>query len=98
LSRATSFAINGSLNSVAATSARNAWAVGTPGGGHGHTTGIVRWNGHTWKPVPSPNPGGQEHVLAVAATSARHAWAVGETEAITPFKGVISRWNGIAWK
>jgi hypothetical protein len=85
------------LYGVAATSATNAWAVGTPGGGPGHTTGIVHWNGTTWKPVPSPNPGGQVHVFGVAATSARDAWAAGETEATTPFKGVISHWNGSAW-
>ena len=82
---------------VAAASSANAWAVGTPSGGPGHTTGIVGWNGTAWKPVPSPNPGGQEHVFGVAATSARNAWAVGETEATTPFKGVISHWNGTAW-
>jgi len=85
------------LYGVAATSPANAWAVGTPSGGPGHTTGIVGWNGTAWKPVPSPNPGGQVHVMGVAATSARNAWAVGETEATTPFKGVISHWNGTAW-
>ena len=86
------------LYGVTATSAGNAWAVGTPVGGPGHTTGIAQWNGQTWKLVPSPNPGGQVHVLGVAATSARNAWAVGETEATTPFKGVISHWNGSTWK
>jgi hypothetical protein len=85
------------LKAITATSASNAWAVGIPGGGPGHTTGIVHWNGRTWKTVPSPNPGGQEQDTGVAATSAGNAWAVGETEATTPFKGVISHWNGKTW-
>jgi hypothetical protein len=85
------------LNAVAATSASNAWAVGTPDGTPGHTTGIVHWNGHTWRTQPSANPGGQVHVTGIAATSADNAWAVGETEATSPFKGVISHWNGKAW-
>jgi hypothetical protein len=85
------------LSGVTATSSTNAWAVGTPDGDPGHTTGIAHWNGHTWELVPSPNPGGQEHVIGVAATSAGDAWTVGETEATTPFKGVISHWNGQMW-
>jgi hypothetical protein len=86
------------LDGVTATSATNAWAVGTPTGAAGHTTGIVHWNGRTWTLVASPNPGGQEHVTGVTATSASNAWAVGETEATTPFEGVISHWNGSSWK
>ena len=82
---------------VTATSATNAWAVGIPDGGPGQTTGIAHWDGRTWQLVPSPNPGGQVHVIGVAATSARNAWAVGETEATTPFEGVISHWNGQMW-
>jgi hypothetical protein len=54
-------------SSVAATSATNAWAVGSV---------IVHWNGTTWKQQPSPMPAG---LNAVAATSATNAWAVGLT-------------------
>jgi hypothetical protein len=86
------------LYGVTAISPANAWAVGTPTGDSGHTTGIAHWNGSTWTLVSSPNPGGQEHVLGVAATSAGNAWAVGETEATSPFEGVISHWNGSGWK
>jgi hypothetical protein len=44
---------------VAATSTTNAWAVGhyffvDPSTGDGLGTAIVRWNGTTWSPVPSP--------------------------------------------
>jgi hypothetical protein len=47
---------------VAATSPRNAWAVGSIGPGPGINPGrgtktlIEHWNGKTWKRVPSPNP------------------------------------------
>jgi hypothetical protein len=63
------------LNSVAATSATNAWAVGT---GFGSTAPIVHWNGTAWKQQSSPSPGSAFNLLyGVAATSATNAWAVG---------------------
>ena len=37
------------LEGVTATSPTNAWAVGIPDGGPGHSTGIVHWNGRAWK-------------------------------------------------
>ena len=60
---------------MAATSASNAWAVGCLGGRA--QTLIERWNGTTWKTVPSPSPGTQHTSHGVAATSASNAWAVG---------------------
>jgi len=81
------FAVDGFLNGVAATSARNVWAVGGNGAGRNL---ILHWDGTAWKRVPSPNPAGEESVLAgVAALSAANAWAVGS---------VILHWNGRAWK
>src|SRR5690242_17760591 len=47
------------LAAVAATSATDAWAVGsrlTPGGSY--RTLIEHWNGNAWKVEPSPNPAG----------------------------------------
>jgi hypothetical protein len=90
------------LLGVAATSATNAWAVG---GSTNTTSGIsktliLRWNGRTWKevPSPSPNPSSDDIVLlGVAATSTRNAWAVG-TYGLYSYKAVILRWNGTAWK
>src|SRR5262245_38311142 len=61
------------LNAVAATSARDAWAVGVAGGGDL----IVHWNGTAWKPVPSPDRAGSA-LFGVSAVSARCAWAVGQ--------------------
>jgi hypothetical protein len=82
------------LTGVAATSARNAWAVGYTVAQVAKTV-VLRWNGTTWKRVPSPTPAAGGTLNAVAASSARDAWAVGQTGAGTT---LILRWNGAAWK
>jgi hypothetical protein len=43
---------------------------------------ILHWDGRSWAPVSSPQPGdGHDRVLAaVAAASARDVWAVGSFE------------------
>ena len=86
---------------MAATSASNAWAVGTTS-----TTATVgqtlieHWNGTAWKQVPSPNPSTTHSVLfGVTATSATNAWAFGEYNPFGPgAKILIAHWNGTAWK
>ena len=88
---AASFAITGQLFGVAATSAGNAWAVGT---GSGAKTLILRWNGTFWRRVPSPSPAGGAALAGVAATSAINAWAVGSSGT---GKTLIERWNGKTW-
>ena len=58
----------------------------------------LRWNGTSWKQVPSPNPAGGL-LSGVAAVSARSAWAVGCSICEGgPNKTQIDRWNGTAWK
>jgi hypothetical protein len=93
------------LAGVAATSARNAWAVGCTGCSGGFTSStqplIVRWNGSAWKRVPSPTSRGGVILVGVAATSASNAWAVGfalTPFAPTPFRSVVLQWNGTAWR
>src|SRR5689334_2210158 len=81
----------GQLFGVAATSARNAWAVG--GAVSSGKTLILHWDGNTWARVPSPTPVGDTELYAVAATSARNAWAVGGGGA-APGKTIILHWNG----
>jgi hypothetical protein len=90
------------LNGVTATSASNAWAVGTediPGvsATSGSYTMILHWNGKAWKQVPSPNPfcATCDSLFGVAATSARSAWAVGTLN--SGGEVVILRWNGTRW-
>lgn len=87
----TSFTASGELAGVAATSARNAWAVGSADSGR---TLIARWNGRAWKQVPGP----RGRLSAVAATSARSAWAVGYITTKTSVKTLAERWNGRVWK
>jgi hypothetical protein len=64
------------LGGVAATSAANAWAVGSYFGNTSHTF-LLHWNGSSWRQIPSPDPAGGADLRAVAATSATNAWAVG---------------------
>ena len=86
------------LQSVAATSASNAWAVGsTQTSLHGSRTMILHWNGKVWAAVPSPNPycSSCDSLYGVAANSAHNAWAVGTVN--VGGLVVILRWNGTHW-
>jgi len=80
------------LYGVAATSASNAWAVGsTIVSGEYHSL-VMHWNGSAWTQVPSPKLGGP--LYGVAATSASDAWAVGSL----PTGGTLTlHWDGTAW-
>jgi hypothetical protein len=83
-----------SLNGVAATSARNAWTVGTIDTSLGERALIEHWNGTTWKIMHTPKLAAAA-LYGVAATSARNAWAVGIYRDRTT---LIEHWNGTAWK
>jgi hypothetical protein len=78
----TGYSVTGSLSAVAATSASNAWAVGSAGG----ASLILHWNGKSWARQASPAGG----LGAVAASSAVNAWAVGNALAV--------HWNGKSWQ
>jgi hypothetical protein len=86
------------LNSVAATSATNAWAVGSYRNAGVDEPLIERWNGHIWKVVPSPTPGTTSILTAVAAVSASNAWAVGTFFNGSAFQTLTLHWNGSVWK
>ena len=90
--RSVSSGVGGLLAGIAATSARNAWAVGSTRDGKPL---ILRWNGKSWTRASSPALAGSGSLSAVAATSARDAWAVGGTSSGKP---LILRWNGRAWR
>jgi hypothetical protein len=69
-----------SLQSVTVLSPCNVWAVGSELLGSSFQTLTEHWNGASWKPEPSSNPGGssEDNILSgVAATSSSNAWAVG---------------------
>jgi hypothetical protein len=88
------------LTGVAATSARNAWAVGyyvSDADVSLYRTLIEHWNGSAWATVPSPSPGRPDagsRLSGVAATSTS-AWAVGN--AVGPFalRYVRDRWRQV---
>ena len=95
-----------SLHGVAATSACDAWAVGSSFGGigFGGVALIEHSNGRSWKVMRSPNPagvpklGGVAELYGVAATSPRDAWAVGSYNTPPITGSLIEHWNGKAWK
>jgi hypothetical protein len=88
------------LYSVAATSARNAWAAGYGSTGTTPRPLILHWNGTAWKPVPGRNPGGRSVLTGVAAISEGDAWAVGYAGGLLSEKvsTLILHWNGRAWR
>ena len=90
--QATSSLLYPALFGVAATSAKDAWAVGQYQSAAGPLrTLIMHWNGTSWTRMPSPNPAPGGDVLnGVAAVSASGAWAVGGRNGRT----LILRWNG----
>jgi hypothetical protein len=64
---------------VAATSARNAWAVGRYTSNNADFSTLVEhWNGTAWRRVASPGlSSAQTGLFGVAASSSRNVWAVG---------------------
>jgi hypothetical protein len=87
------------LTGMAATSARDAWAVGYTSGSTAQAL-ILHWNGTTWTRMatPAPGPGISTLLNGVTATSTRSALAVGFSENSTTEQGLIFRWNGTAWE
>ena len=84
------------LAGVTATSAYNAWAVGSHSPrGIASRTLVEHWNGKTWKLQKSP-----KHSLfaSVAATSTTNAWAVGSYYIPTAHKGVLSQTLIARWR
>jgi hypothetical protein len=84
----------GGLSGVAATSASNAWAVGSTGAG----TLILHWNGTKWTHVASPSPGMNAGLGGVSAASAANAWAVGAFYNGSLQRTLILHWNGARWR
>lgn len=83
------------LTGIAASSARNAWAVGT-GGTTSYKTLTLHWDGKSWTRVPSPSPGPGGSVLWGVAMTGHSAWAVGSSGGYG-YKTLILRWTGTAW-
>jgi hypothetical protein len=91
-----------SLSSVSATSARDAWAVGSNDVGGAYKTLIEHWNGTAWRIVSSPDPASGQHttntLTSVVALSKTNAWAIGFYEKhTTSFRTLVLHWNGSSW-
>jgi hypothetical protein len=86
------------LHGVAATSARNAWAVGWDCGRTACRTLIEHWKGKTWKLQASPNPSHASQLRSVTAISATNAWVVGYYLRHGVSRTLIEHWNGRSWK
>ena len=95
------------LNSLAAISADDVWAVGgwaAAGRFNGsYGTLIEHWDGSSWAIVPSPTPGYAAQLSAVAAVSAANVWAVGSlahssAADISSSRTLVLHWNGQKWK
>jgi hypothetical protein len=92
----------GFMNSVAAVSAQDVWAVGyelSPVSSAGWPL-IEHWNGTQWSVVPSPRPGQTNSGLnGVVAQSANSVWAAGYFNGLgfNP-QPLIERWDGSAWR
>jgi hypothetical protein len=89
------------LRAAAATSTKNAWAVGYYNNGTAFQTLVEHWNGMAWKVRTSPDPGGSSsanQLWGATATSAKNAWAVGDFNNGTADQTLVEHWNGMAWK
>lgn len=98
-------ALNYSLTAVDATSATNAWAVGSYtfyAANRNHTahTLVLHWDGTAWTQVSSPSPGGNRHasyLYGVTAATATNVWAVGRFGRRGKGVPLVEHWDGNAW-
>jgi hypothetical protein len=91
------------LTAVHARTATDAWAVGFYKGPARHDGRIMlaeRWDGTSWRQVPTPNVRFfDEKLLAVHASGANDAWAVGSTNqtGFATTNPIAAHWDGGAW-
>ncbi len=82
------------LQSVAAISPNDVWAVGYASiSGSGYQTLAEHWNGASWSIIPSPNAGTHSVLYGVATISSSDVWAVGDDSTNT----LTEHWNGSTW-
>jgi hypothetical protein len=86
----------GQFAGVAASSASNAWAVGSTGNTVNQTL-IEHWNGKNWVRVPSPNASSSDYLKSVTVVSNTSAWAVGTAIVGGHAQALVLHWNGEHW-
>ncbi|MBO2450198.1 hypothetical protein J4573_24055 [Actinomadura barringtoniae] len=86
------------LNSVSASGANDAWAVGVTRvvSAAARSPLAIHWNGTAWSIVPVPNSGGSSKSMfnGVATLDAGNAWAVGRGK---DARALVEHWDGTAW-
>jgi hypothetical protein len=96
------------LFGVSCTSTSNCWAVGYYGYIDSSGQGLIanqalRWNGHAWSLVSTPQPAGtsnqdENKLESVRCATAKSCWAVGtEQPAGMAEKNQALHWNGSTW-
>src|SRR5262249_5435327 len=96
-----------SLFSVTASSATDAWAVGSyiSPSSFALVTLVFHWNGTSWARAVSPNPcgttssGDSNELLSVTASATNNAWSVGDCPSLSSGAPdtVVVHWNGTGW-
>ena len=88
------------LNSVAAVSSSDGWAVGSKGSapnGVSYGPFILHWDGNTWSQVSISGTATYDDLQSVTVVSASDAWAVGGGDWWGDSFGAILHWDGNAW-
>jgi hypothetical protein len=92
--------VDASLSSVSASSADDAWAVGSVSGGIGDEQTLTEhWDGSSWTLVTSPSvPGFDNELHDVAADGPDDAWAVGSvSHSFTDARPLSMHWERTRW-
>jgi len=92
-------AVSGTLESVDALSADDAWAVGSIQTQRRALPLAEHWDGTAWTPVPTPTAGRYVRVLhAVLTLAPDDVWAVGSQIVATgAVQTLIEHWDGTQW-
>jgi hypothetical protein len=94
------------LLDVTCISSTSCWAVGDYGSRNASSSSLVnealRWNGHAWSLVSTPDPGGMTNgatnfLFGIRCPSSASCWAVGDSQASGPEVNQALHWNGRRW-
>ncbi len=87
------------LRGVVASSATNAWAVGTYLDSSDVSQALIeQWNGTSWNIVANPAPSWSSELYGVTAFSANNVWAVGDyTSGSGIYQTLVEHWDGTSW-
>lgn len=91
---------SGDLQSVAAVSSTDMWAVGSwvlPNSGGRFQILIEHWNGSQWTISPTPTTNTSQSLSGVAVAGASNVWAAGDTSASLQTLALFEQWNGSQW-